>query len=307
MPHPCLLFCPYLPLGPEDEPVAFADWELGPLQSFEERWADPQFKSQATAFLRRFVGPNDDKPIRAPALLCRKGERLDGKEPSNEEFRALQLSIAFAFLDGNPRHDPEALQDGSAVVTSDNTELYWWPIDVEEGGHVTLTTGLLVRTTSYWIDTPVRPPRDLHMLTVTRAPDPLLLTGIYETALRSLRSPRENRTADQVRVAVEWLEKAWRNTETVLYPERLVFLKTAFEAITGTSTNWQSACRLREIFEALPSTTERDSKTLVWSPEEEAVHPRTWIDKCGQTSNRPHDGSGGLVHGVRKGSERHHP
>ncbi len=47
-----LLFCPYFPMR---NPVEFADWELGPVQSFEDRWADPQFKAQATAFMGHFV------------------------------------------------------------------------------------------------------------------------------------------------------------------------------------------------------------------------------------------------------------
>ena len=36
-----------------DKPIEFADWELGPLRFFEGRWADLQFKTQATNFLRR--------------------------------------------------------------------------------------------------------------------------------------------------------------------------------------------------------------------------------------------------------------
>ena len=42
-----------------------------------------------------------------------------------------------------------------------------------------------------------------------------------------------------------------------LWPERLVYLKTAFEALTGTSTNWKSARKLRKTFEALPHTGSR--------------------------------------------------
>ena len=34
-----------------------------------------------------------------PALLCRKGKQLDGKQPSDEEMRALALSLAFSKLD----------------------------------------------------------------------------------------------------------------------------------------------------------------------------------------------------------------
>lgn len=286
MPNPYLLFCPYLPLGPRDKPVEFADWELGPLQSFQNRWMDPRFKSQAETFLQKFVGPHDDKPIRAPALLCRKGQKLDGKGPSDEELRALELSIAFAFLDNNPRHDPENPQDGSAVVTSDNTELYLWPIDLERG-HVTVTSGLLVsvKTAGYTIDSRkllLRPPLDLHMPFLARSPDSLLMTGIYKTVVESLHSPGSSPTADRIRVAVEWLAKAWRNTATVLYPERIVFLKTAFEAITGTSSTPKSARKLREIFEAVPGTKKKHSEILVWSPEEKGI-PRKWTDKRGRS------------------------
>ena len=102
------------------------------------------------------------------------------------------------------------------------------------------------------------------------------MTGIYKTALSSLSSPGVNPTADRVRVAVEWFAKAWLNTKAIQWPERLVYLKTAFEAITGTSTNWKSARKLRDIFEALPDTTKEDSEILVWSPEEKPVHTRTY-------------------------------
>ena len=117
------------------------------------------------------------------------------------------------------------------------------------------------------------------------SPDPLMLTGVYETVLRSLRSPGGNPTADRVRVAVEWCAKAWPNTQAVQWPERLVYLKTAFEALTGTSTNWKSARKLRETFEALPHTTEKDSDILVWSHEEKPAHTRTWVDKNGQSQS----------------------
>ena len=113
------------------------------------------------------------------------------------------------------------------------------------------------------------------------SPDPLVLTGVYETVLRSLRSPGENPIANGVRVAAEWFAKAWSNSRAVQWPERLVYLKTAFEALTGTSYNWKSAYKLREIFEALPHTIKEDSKVLVWSPEEKPVHTRPWKDKNG--------------------------
>ncbi len=281
MQHPYLLFCPYLPLS-LNEPVVFADWELGPLESFKDRWADTRFKDQATAFLPKFVGQNNEA-ITNPALLCKTGKQLDGQKPPDEEVRALELSLVFALVDRNPRNRREEIHEGWAIVTADNAELYAWPIDLEQGP-ITLRAGYLVKVKSagYKISDPelvLRPPRDLHMPISAPSPDPLVLTGVYETVLRSRRSPGENLTADRVRVAVEWFAKAWSNTQAVQWPERLVYLKTAFEALTGTSTNWKSARKLREIFEALPNTTERDSEVLVWSPNEKPVHTRKWVEK----------------------------
>lgn len=282
MSHPHLLFCPYLCM---EEPVTFAGWELGPLGFFQDRWADSRFKEQAITFLRKFVG-TDNEPVENPAILCREGRQLDGEAPSRKEVQALQLALIFAFVDRNPRSRPENHDRGWAMVTADNADLHVWPIDLEQG-RVVKSTGYLVATHTVAFGANDRelvlsPPVDLHMPFSAPNPDSLILTGIYQTVLRSLRSPGANHDADALRVAVDWFAKAWRNTATVKDPERLVYLKTAFEALTGTSRNWQSAGWLRETFEALPGTKGSDSEILVWSPEEEPVHPRPWTDRRGR-------------------------
>ena len=130
MSHCHLLFCPYLPLAP-DKPVAFADWELGPLESFKDRWEDPRFKDQAKTFLGKFVSPKNEA-IKSPSLLCKVGEHLDGERPPDEEIRALELSLIFASVDRNPRAGQD-LHPGWGIVTADNAELFLWPIDLERG------------------------------------------------------------------------------------------------------------------------------------------------------------------------------
>ncbi|MDE2692301.1 MAG: hypothetical protein OXI49_17520 [Acidobacteriota bacterium] len=271
-----------------DEPVTFAGWEVGPQECFQERWADPLFKRQALSFLSKFVG-TDSKPIRNPAILCREGRSLDGEAASPEEVGALQLSLVFAFLDGNPRSRPDNREHGWAMVTADNADLHAWPIDLEQGRVIT-STGFLVETRAVAPSGSDRglvlsPPVDLHMPSFAYSPDPLILTGIYEAVLGSLRFPGASRGSDALRVAVDWFARAWRNTSTVEYAERLVYLKIAFEALTGTSNNWKSARWLREMFEALPDTTREDSEILVWSPEEEPVHPRHWKDRWGHAQS----------------------
>ena len=154
MPRPCLLFCPYLPLSPDKPPVAFADWELGPLEAFNNRWADPRFKEQATTFLRKFVTPSD-KTIDNPVLLCRKGKQLDGQQLTSDELKALKLSLVFALVDRNPRSRLENSHQGWGIVTADNAELHAWPIDLDKG-RITLTAGQLVSVTTggYTINDP---------------------------------------------------------------------------------------------------------------------------------------------------------
>ena len=279
MNHPYLAFCPYLPIA---KTIEFADWELGPWKAFETRWAHQKFKAQSEVFLSKFVD-GVGKRIEYPTLLCRRGGVIDGALPTAEEVEALEGAIAFAFLDENPRHSSASRYDAWKVITADNTDLYFWPIDVD-AGYVTVTTGLMVRSVGggYGLSDPklvIRPPLDLHLFGGFQTADAGCLEAVYRTVLESLRVPGTRPAADRLHAAIGWFVKAWRNTATVHFPERLVFLKTGFEAITGTSESWKSARVLRQLFESLPSTSSKNSEQLIWSPTERPVHPRTFKSK----------------------------
>jgi len=279
--HPHLGFCPYLPLS---SVVTFADWEIGPVKAFEGRWSDARFESQAKAFLAKFVD-GVGSSIKNPSILCRQGRAIDGSLPSTQEIDALEHAIPFGFLDQNPRHGPETEGQGWAVVTADNTDVYFWPIDVE-AGYVTVRTGMMVQTLGggYRIDDPeltIRPPLDLHLSLGVQRADSATLEALYRTALSSVSQPGANVTADRLRVAIGWLIKAWRNTSTVHWSERIVFLKTAFEAITATEKSHISAQLLRDLFRAVPDTAPTDSELLIWSPAETASRARQWTDRGG--------------------------
>jgi hypothetical protein len=277
MAHPYLAFCPYLSVR---KVIEFADWELGPVEAFDERWSDAKFKAQSKAFLAKFVD-SAGKPIEHPSLLCRRGGQIDGQLPVPEEIEALEAAIAFAFLDENPRRTPKTAGQGWGLLTADNAEPFFWPIDVD-AGYVTVTTGLMVRTLGggYQIgdaELIIRPPLDLHLPLGSCHADAMCLEAVYKTVLSSLQKPGANPTADHVKTAIGWLAKAWRNTATVHFPERVVFLKTAFEAMTGTSKSHVSAQKLRQLLEAVPNTSSTDSELLVWSPAESPVHTWTFM------------------------------
>jgi hypothetical protein len=276
MTHPHLAFCPYLSVR---KVIEFADWELGPLEAFDDRWSDAKFKAQSKAFLAKFVD-RVGKSIEHPSLLCRRGGQIDGRLPEPEEIEALDAAIAFAFLDENPRRTPDTARHGWNVLTTDNAELFFWPIDVE-AGYVTVTTGLMVRTRGggYQIadaELVIRPPLDLHLSLGSQTADVMCLEAVYRTVMSALLKPGANVTANRIKTAIGWFARAWRNTATVHFPERVVFLKTAFEAMTGTGKSHLSAQRLRQLFEAVPSTSPADSELLIWSPAEQAVHAWTF-------------------------------
>ena len=75
---PCLAFCPYLHVR---KPIAIADWEIGPLDAFTDRWADEKFRKQSEAFLGKFVDENG-KPIEYPSIVCRRNAKIDGTPPT---------------------------------------------------------------------------------------------------------------------------------------------------------------------------------------------------------------------------------
>ena len=281
MPFPYLAFCPYLDMN---EPIEFGDWELGPLAAFEERWADLKFKTQAKAFLAKFVDGGGQQ-IEHPSLLCRRQGWIDGTLPSPQEIAALEAAIAFAFLDTNPRCTPSNRQQDA--ITADNTELFHWAIDVDDGS-VTLMTGIMVKTQigGYRIGDEhltIRPPLDLPRFIGSCTVEAVCLEAVYQTVWQSLQTPGVDVTADRLRTAIGWFVKAWRNTATVKYQERVVFLKTAFEALSGTNKSHRNARFLRQLFEAIPPcTAPLDSTRLVWSAAEKPIHKRTY-KKNGKT------------------------
>lgn len=127
----------------------------------------------------------------------------------------------------------------------------------------------------------IRPPLDLHGSLGSHSADEMCLEAVYKTVLASVQSPGANKDADRIRVAIGWFTKAWRNTSTVHWEERVVYLKTAFESLTATSKSHESAAFLRNLFEGIPDTQPGHTEQLIWSPGEKPVHERKWKDTKG--------------------------
>ena len=70
-----------------------------------------------------------------------------------------------------------------------------------------------------------------------------IATGVYKTVagqLEGIEPPEAARVA-----AIRLLAKAWRNTPAISWEDRIVLLKTAFEALTGKSKTHEAGAELR--------------------------------------------------------------
>jgi hypothetical protein len=281
MPPLYLIFCPYVPL---DRVYAMDKWSLTPLSQFGGGWASADFEGLARRFVGKFDAPRD-KPLASPAVLVRDGV-ADGLLPSDGEQRALQAALHFAVLDANPTWTPDA--DGWSSMTSDNGDVFVWPID-SQSRSVALQRGSLVRNLGggYRIerdDWRVRPPLELHMPDGHVRLDAAVLDAVYRVAVGQHGNPQ---SAGEIELSISWLAKAWRNTPSVSPEDRLVELKTAFDGLVGESTGTVVARQVRNRFEALlpHGITRRSAAHMLWRPSE-TERMRTVPNARGQPQQR---------------------
>jgi hypothetical protein len=142
-----LNFCPYLSLQKD---VRFDRWTLAPASSFTGKWANADFERLGQRFFSRFTD-HEFKPLPEASILGNVSDGVDGQLPSAEERTAIQAAIAFAVLNSNPRFTPARRYVAWHTLTSDNAELFSWPIDTEQG-YVATERGSMMRsvTTGGW-------------------------------------------------------------------------------------------------------------------------------------------------------------
>lgn len=276
--RPVVVACPYLPLR---KPVEFSGWWLGPLDDYGGLWLSAAFESRVRQFLGSFKVPGGGG-IDKPSLLARLDGGVNGEPPSPAEHRALSLAVAYATVDSNPWWTPEA--QSWSVATADNADLWVQPLTVNNGA-IALTRGGRVRTMSGGHslgdhDFLVPAPIELH-LPFGVGLDEVVLQAGYETLLRP--APEHAERAGRIAMAMRWVTKSWLNTESISESDRLVFLKTASEALTGeTRESAEGAKRLKGVFDgALQQEGEGlGVDDLLWGPGE-PLFVRTWSSKGG--------------------------
>lgn len=262
---PYLLFFPYLPIKGS---YNMGPWYLAPLKSYTGPWLNADFERQSKTFMASFRDASG-KPLDNMYVLSHGARGMDGRLPTGPQRVAIQCAVDFAILDNNPAHDSD--NAGLGTATTDNTELFIWPIDVA-GGRVTLSRGSMVQLMAggHRIDGKLKVPAplELQMPTWIFSLDGELLAAMYHLFTRRL-SGINDQDRRRIEVAVGWLSKAWRNSTSISMADRVVFLKTGFEALSDEYKTEACARWLRSLYETqLAGNIPKYTRHLLWSPAE---------------------------------------
>lgn len=262
-----LVACPYLPLS---SPLAVGPWLFTPLGEFEGPWLDARFEKLTTRLLERHVD-GQGKPIDRPSLLASAASGADGSFPRETEYVALQQALSFAVLDENPKWEPNSGNLGWFTFTSDNAEIRLWEIR-RDTDLVVLHSGSMVRLTTmgrgiYDEDFTVPAPLELRIPPTTASPDPEVAAAVYEVGLLAHTGGDKSVAAARVITAIKWLAKAWCNSPSIDWFDRVVFIRTGFEALLGVSRTPKLRPLVRAAFESLGASADA-AFHLHWSPAE---------------------------------------
>lgn len=260
----CLGFFPALRL---EKNLQFGDWMVGtPPRS--TRWASPRFQEVSTLLIKSF----EKRKLRDGALLWHRTRGFDGSRPDDADAVAIAAAVAFAALDANdliPAHfRPRQL------ASTENTELFLQPLD-DKGRIVHVRGGLIRRESVFNWPLGEEPPPFGEALVPLEGPvsaSPKLATSFYNAV--------RNKSGDgpSIAVAAEWHRSAMANPFAVTMQQRLIALKTAFEALFHEDKSHLCAKLLRRRFETVAAGHFHllPSRALLWSPDERTDLVRTW-------------------------------
>ena len=269
-----LTFCPYLPLS---RTATFGEWSIAPSSTFDSAWSNPEFEQAAKQFLSKFTDALGER-LKDPALVVPARGGPNGVQPARVQHLALESAISIATIDHNYRWTPERQHHSWNQVTAENGDFFVWPIDVEQR-YVTLVRGspMMQTMSGGWkIDDEeftVPGPVELHMPTGIVL-DEDVLEAAYSVFLQANEGEATQAEQRRLLTAATWLTKTWRNTPSIDIPERIVFLKTGFEALTDTDKSREAAHRLRQLFETLSGDFIQDNDELLRSPDDRPIYQR---------------------------------
>lgn len=270
----------YMPALPLARTIALGPWRLGPLRNGFP-WRSEGFRSLATALIESWVkehGPG--------AILWHVDRGIDGVPPNTGDWLAIELSVTFALLDRNDsvRRDANA---GHLLGTAENGRVVVQPIDVKQG-FITHGSGGFLRSVldgGHRIGEAPPPIGDATVRILQRVElDERLCQAAYA------RIRRHGARGERLATVMEWHASAMQNARAATLQQRIIALKTGFEALAGLerANSRKEAAAIRGLFER---ATRRHRaflpwSGLLWSPLERTDIARIWTEGAGRKVRR---------------------
>ena len=269
-------FFPALPLAKN---IELEEWVVGTAPA-DTQWASSRFRELSETLVRSF----GKLGFSGGAMLWHRDRGFDGSKPSDNLIAAIHAAVAFAALDANDWLRPIEGDNGNKsgdLATTENADLFIQSID-EDGGITHRLGGLLKRTlvAGHKIGGETPPLADAIQPISRPVPASATLARALFHAVRI----KNYAPAPAVAVAAEWHRVALANPEAMTRGQRLIALKTGFEALFRESSSAKGARKLRALFDGTTRPQRyRDLLPwdgLLWTPNERANMWRwSWLPK----------------------------
>lgn len=265
--NPFFSFFPALPLS---KTLCLGDWCIG-YPTDEVRWRSARFKELALTHFKTF----ENQGFTGGALMWHRERGFDGSMPEPTVWSALRAAVCFVALDANDhvRDLPNAVH---YLATSENAELFSQPLDEDQGFISYSTGGSLKRILSGgWKIGESTPHLPDAVVPIER---PVIPSQLHATALFDALCDTQHAAHRRIHVALDWHRFALSNPRVVSLAQRLIALKTGFEALSGESSTPLCGAFLRKLFEDVtrPHADALPWPGLLWSPGERTDLQRTY-------------------------------
>jgi len=281
-----LLICPYLTLhttfaNTSLKPMVCGDWRVGTWRTLRSSLDDGTRTTienliQAYGWRQLPGSMEPPPPIDDPVVLLHSVDGAAAKpEAVQRDFEILQSTLHLALVNCQRSWMPTRTSS-YGILTSENSSMHWWRMSGDGGGTFSLSTAALFGEEHFGLSFEeghrIPAPADL-MKPVSSF---TLSTRDVEDCAKALSSGHEE--VASVLLAIRWLAKAWCNSSSLSTEDRIIFLKTGFEALLGEASVSPARESLANLFKRLDLL--EPSRDLLWQSSN-ANHDFEYVGKAG--------------------------
>lgn len=256
------LIFPYLPLR---YPVTVNGWQLTPVHELDSAQIVMGGRDFLDGLLRLYGLDSGGRGT--GALVHAVGADL-GSEFDPADIPPLRRAVTTAMLDQNPSplipEDERSGNEGERSTTSDNGLA--WGHKIGDDGYVAAEYGFMVPTLSGGYN--ALDPASMAFRTPMELRQPFGARDLDEDYASALHRKITDDTDEGRRLSrtQDWLDIAWRNTESMNQDVRIFALRASYEVL----------------FDDDDTFSVRDKLSALLDTSEERRFPRTWTSRTGQ-------------------------